>query len=100
MDFIQVKDPSGVGSWLLILGCPREASHQLRDEARHLSGPTFAACAECAYQVGSHFENRDPDLDWSLGAFPEQLQCGYGEGAGESQEAEGAPNVQSSWKAG
>ncbi|WLT29963.1 hypothetical protein [Geothrix sp. PMB-07] len=100
MEFVHIKDPSGMGSWLLILGCPLKASHQLRDEARHLSGPTFATCAECIHQAGACFENRDPDLDWSLGAYPEQLQCGYCHGAEEGQEAEVEAIIQSSWKVG
>lgn len=100
MEYVQIKDPSGLGNWLLILGCPVEASHQLHDETHRLSGPTFAACAECVHQAGARFEHRDPDLDWSLGAFPEQLRCGYCESADEGEAPADEPAIQSSWKVG
>jgi len=77
MQFVLAKDASGSGSWLLILGCPLAQAHQLLDETRQVSGPSFAACADCPHQTGTQFENRDPELDWSISIHPERLECGY-----------------------
>ncbi len=77
MDYVETKHPSGLGSWLIILGCPRPQSHQLRDEERKVSGPSFAFCASCEHQTGSHFENQDSETGWSLQVYPERLECGY-----------------------
>lgn len=77
VDHVVVNQGSGIGSWLLILGCPREQSHELHDEEAHVSGPTFAYCAHCEYQVGTRVENYDSDAEWTTQMFPERLKCGY-----------------------
>lgn len=77
MDFVMADDPSGLGSWLLILGCPEILAHQLRDEERQVSGPSFATCAGCKHQTGTHFENHDPDSEWNTQIYPERLECGF-----------------------
>ena len=78
MDHVLVRDKSGLGSWLLILGCPKHESHELYVEAHQVSGPTFAVCAACEHQVGINLEVCDPDVDWSVQAYPERLKCGLG----------------------
>ncbi|WLT29985.1 hypothetical protein [Geothrix sp. PMB-07] len=70
---------------------------------RQLSGPTFATCASCVYQVGEWFEHRDPDLDWSLMAHPEHLKYGYHEGAAAAEASNPADTPipsQCSWRVG
>lgn len=76
MDYLVTKDPSGLGSWVMILGCPLQQLHQLRDEEWHVSGPSFACCATCMHQAGSNFESYDQEVDWSLRICPERLECG------------------------
>ncbi|GLH72164.1 hypothetical protein GETHLI_06660 [Geothrix limicola] len=80
MDYVEAKHPSGLGSWLIILGCPRGQSHHLRDEDRNLSGPSFAFCASCEHQAGIDFESQDSETGWSVQVFPERLVCGYESG--------------------
>jgi hypothetical protein len=77
MRYVVTKDTSGKGSWFLIVGCPLEQAHVLRDSERNISGPSFAICANCEYQTGVHLEDRDPDADWSAQVYPERLKCGY-----------------------
>jgi hypothetical protein len=77
MDYVLTKDPSGVGSWVLMVGCPWIQSHQLHDEEGKVSGPTFAFCANCPHQVGKHFEFRESEMDWTAQVHPERLECGY-----------------------
>jgi len=77
MDHILVRDRSGLGSWVLILGCPRAESHEMYVEAHQVSGPTFAVCAACEHQIGINLEVGDPNVDWSLEAYPERLSCGW-----------------------
>ena len=47
-----VKDKGGTGSWILILGCPLKEKYSLSNSLKNVSGPTFADCAHCEYQVG------------------------------------------------
>ena len=80
MDHVITPDPSGLGSWVLILGCPQAERHDLADPERGVSGPSFATCASCEHQSGARFEDRDPD-DWLADFHPERLACGFPEGA-------------------
>jgi hypothetical protein len=80
MDHVLVKDKSGLGSWVLILGCPRAESHELYVEAPQVSGPTFAVCAACEHQIGINTEVCDLEVDWSVEAYPERLRCGFSNG--------------------
>ncbi|HJV48261.1 MAG TPA: hypothetical protein VJ549_03200 [Geothrix sp.] len=77
MDYIETQHPSGIGTWLLILGCPRDRSDHLHDRERGLVGPSFATCANCEHQVGTQFEHYDEEADWSVRVFPEFLECGF-----------------------
>ncbi len=81
MNYLVTKDPSGLGSWVLILGCPKLQLHELRDEEWHVSGPSFACCANCPHQSGSAFESHDLNADWSMHICPERLECGLGNAA-------------------
>jgi hypothetical protein len=56
MESSLVKDARGLGSWIVILGYPLKEKHTLSDPSRNLSGPTFADCAHCEYQVGKDYE--------------------------------------------
>ena len=80
MDHVIAPDPSGTGSWVLILGCPRPEIHELTDPERGVSGPSFATCAWCEHQTGAQLEHRDPD-DWLVEFHPERLACGFSGGA-------------------
>lgn len=77
MESTLVKDKGGIGSWILILGCPLKEKHSLSDPSRSVSGPTFAGCAHCEYQVGINYEILGAD-GTSDGAalFPKRLNCG------------------------
>lgn len=77
MEHLLAKDHTGKGSWMLIIGCPWDAQHHLRDFATGVTGPSFATCASCEYQTGTNLEVRDPEHDWSSDAFPERLSCGF-----------------------
>lgn len=77
MDYVATKHPSGLGSWLLILGCPQDESHELHDAENKVSGPSFASCASCAHQMGEQLEDYDSEADWSSRVFPERLKCGF-----------------------
>jgi hypothetical protein len=90
MKFVQVADPSGSGTWLLILGCPVEPSHILHDKNRTVSGPTFAICANCEHQKGINLEIHDFDSEWSNEIHPERLKCGYVVGAEKPSEGDQA----------
>ena len=80
MESTLVKDKGGIGSWILILGCPLKEKHSLTDDVQNVSGPTFAGCAHCEYQVGINYQILGADVG-SDGAevFPERLKCGYEE---------------------
>lgn len=52
MESTSIKDPNGIGKWILILGCPLKEKHSLTDHIERVSGPTFADCASCEFQQG------------------------------------------------
>ncbi len=82
MDHITTPDPSGTGSWLLILGCPNVENHDLMDADRGLSGPSFATCASCEHQMGEIPEHPSSE-GWIADIFPERLSCGFPDGSPE-----------------
>lgn len=72
-----IKHPSGLGSWIVILGCPLVHRHEpIITAGRDVPGPSFAVCASCEHQLGRDFDMRDPYMDWSTQAYPELLACG------------------------
>ena len=79
MNHTLAKDPSGKGKIMLILDCPLEQKHVVRDYETGITGPSFSGCAGCEHQRGINLEIRDPDNDWSCQPFPERLVCGFSE---------------------
>lgn len=79
MKHILAQDPSGKGKAMLILDCPWEQRHVVRDVESGMTGPSFSECAGCMYQRGINIEIRDQDNDWSCQPFPERLKCGFNE---------------------
>lgn len=78
MDIYLLKDDRDAGSWVMIIGCPLPEKHELKDRNKGLSGPSFATCAECEYQVGKDVVilNADGEYD-GVQMYPELLKCGY-----------------------
>ena len=77
MESITKKDKGGIGSWILILGCPLKEKHSLSDLLKNVSGPTSADCAHCEYQIGKDYEILGADgTSYGAEVFPEQLKCG------------------------
>ena len=77
MESTLVKDKGGIGSWILILGCPLKEKHCLSDPSKNISGPGFADCAHCEYQVGINYQVLGADGNYDgAEVFPERLQCG------------------------
>lgn len=77
MESTSIKDPNGIGKWILILGCPLKEKHSLTDHIERVSGPTFADCASCEFQEGRNFQLFDPSGELPVAAYPELLRCGY-----------------------
>ena len=77
MDHALIPEESGQGRWIVILGCPLPEAHVLVDQARTISGPSFALCADCEHQRGSSYEDRDLDAEWSARIDPGRLDCGF-----------------------
>jgi len=77
VEHVLVRDRSGLGNWVLILGCPKAEFHELYDEVHQVSGPTFAHCVACKHQTGINLEACDLDAEWSLQPYPERLKCGW-----------------------
>lgn len=78
MESTSIKDPNGIGKWILILGCPLKEKHSLTDHIERVSGPTFADCASCEFQQGRDFEFRgDETGEFPFTVHPEGLKCGY-----------------------
>ena len=77
MEWTYKKEKDG-GQWILILGCPLKEKHSLTDDVQNVSGPSFADCALCRYQVGTEYEvlSADGNYDGAT-VLPEQLKCGY-----------------------
>lgn len=82
MDHVITPDPSGTGSWVLILGCPQPKLHELMAPEHGLSGPSFATCASCDHQTGAEFSLHSLD-GWVADIFPERLTCGFPDGSPE-----------------
>jgi hypothetical protein len=79
MESTLVKDKGGIGSWILILGCPLKEKHCLSDPSKNISGPGFADCAHCEYQVGMNYQVLGADGNYDgAEVSPEQLKCGKG----------------------
>ena len=76
MESTSIKDPNGIGKWILILGCPLKEKHSLTDHIERVSGPTFADCASCEFQQGRDFEFRDPTGEFPIVVHPHLLKCG------------------------
>ena len=55
MNWTYKKDKNG-GKWFLILGCPLKEKHSIIDEGQNVSGPSFADCAHCEFQIGKNYE--------------------------------------------
>ena len=77
MNHTLAKDPTGKGKIMLILDCPLEQKHVVRDYETGIRGPSFSKCASCEYQRGINLELRDMIHDWVSEPFPERLVCGY-----------------------
>ncbi len=75
MESTLVKYKNGIGSLILILGCPLKEKHTISDPPRNLSGPGFADCAYCRYQAGINLQILSEDGN-IIEAFPERLRCG------------------------
>ena len=76
MEIHLLKDGTGAGAWVMILGCPMPEKHELKDRMNGLSGPSFAICAECEYQAGKDFVILNPDGEYDGATMcPELLKC-------------------------
>ena len=79
MDSTSIRAKGGIGGWILILGCPLREKHSFFDSVQNISGPSFADCARCDYQVGRNYEIIGADGTYDGAAvYPERLECGYG----------------------
>jgi hypothetical protein len=76
MKSTSIKDPSGIGEWILILDCPLKDKHSLSDDIQKVSGPTFSDCAACEFQRWENFEFRDPTGEFPIAVHPHLLKCG------------------------
>ena len=66
-----------IGQWIVILGCPLDAKHSIRDDTQQISGPSFAECACCEHQVGSGYETLGMHgYQDGTPVYPERLKCG------------------------
>lgn len=75
MKWTYKKDKQG-GKWIVILSCPLNEKHCLRDV--DVAGPTFAECAYCSYQTGVNYERLGCDGTYDAAEIlPERLECGY-----------------------
>lgn len=78
MEFSLIRDESSQGKWLVIIGCPLPERHSLKDSNQKVSGPSFAQCAHCDYQVGKNYETLNADGTYDgADTYPERLRCGY-----------------------
>jgi len=55
METRTVADEGG-RPWLMVLGCPLNHKHSIKDQKKGDSGPTVAACSACEYQRGLNVE--------------------------------------------
>ncbi len=56
---------------------PGEMRCAFSDPLRNVSGPSFAGCAHCEYQVGINYQVLGADVvSDGAGIFPERLKCG------------------------
>ena len=76
MESTSIKDPGGIGKWILILGCPLTEKHSLVDPDQSASGPTFATCACCEFQEGTDFKFFDSTGEFPIEVLPDLLKCG------------------------
>jgi hypothetical protein len=77
MEYTYIRDAKNKGRWLVILGCPLPSKHEVFSDApQSLSGPTFATCAVCEYQVGLNYHTLGADGE-TVATYPARLQCGY-----------------------
>jgi len=78
MESTSIKNEGGLGTRILILGCPLKEKHSVNDGVRKISGPSFAGCASCKFQRGKDFEFRgDETGEFPFIVYPERLRCGY-----------------------
>lgn len=75
MESVSIKDPSGIGKWVLISGYPFVEKHSLFNPVQKLFGPTFSVFVYCEFQEGKNFKFFDAIGEFP--AYPELLRCGY-----------------------
>lgn len=70
MESTSIKDPGGIGKWILILGCPLTEKHFLVDPDQSASRPTFSTCAACEFQKGENLQLFDARGDLPVAVYP------------------------------
>ena len=75
MNWTYKKEKKG-GQWIVILDCPLDEKHSIRDEKEQISGPSFADCACCEHQAGSGYESLGMHgYQDGMQVYPERLKC-------------------------